>query len=77
MNEQVQTAAAMCETLKEIEEHVRSRLSGLICDFHLVFQDQGLVLRGRVHTYHAKQLAQHAIMEASNLPIRANEMEVS
>ena len=77
MNEQGQTDAATCETLARIEEHVRCRLSGLLGDFHLVFQDKGLVLRGRVHTYHAKQLAQHAVMEASSLPIRANEMEVS
>jgi hypothetical protein len=77
MNEQAQTDAATCETLVRIEEHVRYRLSGLLCDFHLVFQDKGLVLRGLVHTYRAKQLAQHAVMEVSSLPIRANEMEVS
>jgi hypothetical protein len=35
-----------------------------------------LVLRGHAHTYHAKQLAQHAVMEASSLPIRSNELEV-
>jgi hypothetical protein len=52
-------------------------MSGLLCDFQLVFRNNGLVLRGRVHTYYAKQLAQHAVMEASSLPIRANEMEVS
>ena len=49
----------------------------MVRDFRLVFRDQGLVLRGHVHTYYAKQLAQHAVMEASSLPIRANEMEVS
>ena len=46
-------------------------------DFHLVSRGNGLVLRGHVHTYYARQLAQHAVMEASSLPIRANEMEVS
>jgi hypothetical protein len=60
-----------------VEEHVRCRLTGLVRDFQLVFRDQGLVLRGRAPTYYAKQLAQHAVMEASSLPIRANEMEVS
>ena len=40
-------------------------------------EKSGLVLRGRVHTYYAKQLVQHAVMEASSLPIRANEMEVA
>jgi hypothetical protein len=77
MNEQVQTDTATHDTLARIENHVRYRLSGLLRDFQLVFHDDGLVLRGRVHTYHAKQLAQHAVMEASSLPIRANELEVS
>jgi hypothetical protein len=77
MNEQTQTDTATHETLAQIEEHVRYRLSGLLRDFQLAFRDKGLVLRGHVHTYYAKQLAQHAVMEASSIPIRANEMEVS
>ena len=77
MNEQAQTDPATREILERIEEHVRCRLTGLLRDFQLVFCDEGLVLRGHVHTYYAKQLAQHAVMEASSLPIRANEMEVS
>jgi hypothetical protein len=77
MNEQAQTDASMHETLARIEEHVRSRLTGLLRDFQLVFHNNGLVLRGHVHTYYAKQLAQHAVMETSSLPIRANELEVS
>jgi hypothetical protein len=35
-----------------------------------------LVLQGQAHTYYAKQLAQHALLEATRLPIRANEIEV-
>jgi hypothetical protein len=77
MNKQAQTDTATRGTLARIEEHVRYRLSGVLRDFQLVFRDKGLVLRGHVHTYYAKQLAQHAVMEASSLPIRANEMEVS
>jgi hypothetical protein len=77
MSEQAQTDTATHETLARIEEHVRYRLSGLLREFQLVFRDKGLVLRGRVQTYYAKQLAQHAVMEASSLPIHANEMEVS
>jgi hypothetical protein len=76
MNKQVQSQTATGETLARIEEHVRCRLTGLLRDFQLVFRDKGLVLHGHVHTYYAKQLAQHAVMEASSLPIRANEMEV-
>src|SRR5262245_62899706 len=77
MSEQAETDTATRETLARIEEHVRHRLTGLLGGFQLVFRDKGLVLRGHVHTYYAKQLAQHAVMEASSLPIRANEMEVS
>ena len=77
MNEQAQTDTLTRETLQRIEEHVRCRLTRLVCDFQLIVRDKGLVLRGHVHTYYAKQLAQHAVMEASSLPIRANEMEVS
>ena len=77
MNQQPQTENATRETLARIEDHVRNRLTGLLRDFQLVFCDEGLVLRGHVHTYHAKQLAQHAVMEASMLPILANEMEFS
>jgi len=77
MSEQAETNTATPETLARIEEHVRHRLTGLLGGFQLVFRDKGLVLRGHVHTYYAKQLAQHAVMEASSLPIRANEMEVS
>jgi hypothetical protein len=64
-------------TLARIEEHIQCRLSGLLRAFQLTFRDEGLVLRGHAHTYYAKQLAQHAVMEASSLPIRANEIEVA
>jgi hypothetical protein len=77
MHEQAQTATPSRETLARVEEHVRCRLTGLLRDFQLVFRDNGLVLRGQVHTYYAKQLAQHAVMEASTLPILGNEMEVA
>jgi hypothetical protein len=40
-------------------------------------RDNGLVLRGHVRTHHAKQLAQQAVMKASSLTIRANEIDVS
>jgi len=77
MNEQAQTATVTGETLARIEEHVRCRLTGLVRDFQLVFRDRGFVLRGRAQTYYAKQLARDAVMEASGLPIRADEIEVS
>ena len=77
MNKPPPTDIASPEALTRIEEHVHARLTGLVGDFQLLLRDGGFVLRGRVHTYYAKQLAQHAVMEATSLPIRANELEVS
>jgi hypothetical protein len=60
----------------ELEAHVQCRLGGQIREFRLVVADKGLLLRGHARTYYAKQLAQHAVMEATALPILANEIEV-
>jgi hypothetical protein len=64
------------DRIAEVEAHVQSRLMGRIRDLRLEAGEQGIVLRGRALTYHVKQLAQHAVMEASGLPILANEIEV-
>ncbi len=44
--------------------------------FQLIVQNEGLVLRGQARSFHAKQLAQQAVMEATDLPIIANDIEV-
>jgi hypothetical protein len=77
MREQLEPHTLTREQLARIEEHIRCRLSGRVRDLQLAVRDHGLVLRGHAHTYYAKQLAQQAVMEATNLPIRANEIEVS
>jgi hypothetical protein len=63
--------------LTELEAHVLCRLGGQVRDFRLVVLDKGLILRGHTHTYHAKQLIQHAVMEVTTVPILANEIDVS
>jgi hypothetical protein len=63
--------------IARIEDQVRSRLSGRVRCLCIRLEDNGLVLRGRTASYYAKQIAQHALMEACSLPIRANEIEVS
>ena len=68
-----------CRTISDVDQlqvHLQSRLLGKVRSFQLVVQDRGLILRGQSHTYYAKQLAQHAVMEAAELPILANEIEV-
>ncbi len=65
------------EEIDRIAAQVRHQLSGRLRDFRLEVSESGLVLRGRTPTYHAKQLAQHAVMGATDLPILRNEIEVS
>lgn len=65
------------EELGRVAARVQPRLTGRIHDFVLEMRDGGIVLRGQASTYYAKQLAQHAVMEATNLPIAANEIVVS
>ena len=65
------------EQLDRIGQRVQYQLSGRLQDFRLKRESAGLVLRGRVRTYYAKQLAQHAVMAAIDLPIVRNDIEVS
>ena len=62
--------------LRELETQIGIRLKGRILNFQLSLRDGGMVLEGRAQTYYAKQLAQHAVMEASDLPISVNDIEV-
>jgi hypothetical protein len=39
-------------------------------------RERGVILRGRSRTFYEKQLAQHALMQITRLPILANEIEV-
>jgi len=61
----------------ELESQIQCRLSGQIWDFRLDVVDKGLILRGHAQTFCAKQLAQHAVIKATRLPILANEIVVS
>jgi hypothetical protein len=64
------------DRVTELETLVLRKLAGQVRDFRVVAKNQGLVLLGITRSYHAKQLAQHAIMEATEQPIIANEIEV-
>lgn len=76
MSENFDPQPLTSEQLACFEERLRSRLTGRVRDLRLVVCEHGLVLRGYAHTYYAKQLAQHAAMETTKLPIRANEIRV-
>jgi hypothetical protein len=71
-----QTKATASNDLDELEAHVQSLLAGRVRAVRLVPCKEGLILQGRALTYYAKQLAQHAVMTATTLPIVANEIEV-
>jgi hypothetical protein len=62
--------------VEQLETRVQSRLNGLVRNFRLAARGCGLVLTGQARTYYARQLAQHAVMEATALPIVANEIDV-
>ena len=66
------TPADQLEAL--IQWHLLGRVR--VRPFRVVVREEGLVLQGCAPTYYAKQLAQHAAMEVSGLPILANEIEV-
>jgi hypothetical protein len=64
------------ERAAELEAYSHCRLGGRVRDFRLDVVNQAVVVRGRAQSYHAKQLAQKAVMEMTDLPILANEIEV-
>ncbi|HVX62381.1 MAG TPA: hypothetical protein VHC19_17315 [Pirellulales bacterium] len=64
------------EELLQLEAHVKRRLDGRVRQLHLSLQDSGIILRGTSTSYYGKQLAQHAAMELTELPILANEIQV-
>jgi hypothetical protein len=61
---------------ERLEAQVLRRLGGRIRDFRVLVRHNGVILQGRSSTYHAKQIAQHAAMELTGLPILANDIEV-
>jgi hypothetical protein len=62
----------------QFEAHIKRRLIGRVRlrSFRVLVHEQGLILQGCALTYYAKQLAQHAAMDITGLPILANEIEV-
>ena len=65
-------AAEIDRLAADTAEKLRGRLSGL----RLELRGGGVVLRGTARSFYAKQLAQHAVMKGTDLPIVRNEIEV-
>jgi hypothetical protein len=75
MNIRTSLSPTATET-KRLEGLLTDRLGSRVRGLRLVFEQTGVILRGRSETYHAKQIAQHAVMEITAEPILANEIEV-
>lgn len=65
------------ETTADLASRVQGQLSGQVRELRLIPREGGLILRGRARCYYVKQLAQHAVMQSTQMPILANEIEVS
>lgn len=65
------------DRLDVLEDRVLAQLTGRIQRLQIYQQENGIVLHGYARTFHAKQLAQHAVMRETDMPIAANEIEVA
>jgi len=63
---------------RRIEGDIERRASGRIRDLHVVCSDDAIILQGRSRTYHAKQLAQQAVLDLTDgFPLLTNQIVVS
>jgi hypothetical protein len=65
------------EPRSELADLVDAMLGRRVRDLRIEVRDGGLVLHGRANSYHAKQLAQRAVMTVMDLPLLANEIVVT
>jgi hypothetical protein len=61
---------------EEVADRLQHQLSQRFRGLHVDVHNAGLVLKGRVRTYYAKRVAQHLVMQLTELPILANKTEV-
>jgi hypothetical protein len=61
---------------ERLEHMLLRRLGNRVRNLRVLVLPDGLILQGHTATYHAKQIAQHAVMELAEMPILANDIEV-
>jgi hypothetical protein len=66
----------IAEMEMQLETHIKTQLGTRVRHLGVVYRNKGIIMRGRAHTFHAKQLAQHLVMKMTSVPILANEFEV-
>lgn len=64
------------EELDDLQQEIRKSLSLRVHNLRIRAVDDGLILEGRTKTYYGKQLVQHAVMDATDFPILANNIVV-
>jgi hypothetical protein len=62
---------------ERLEGYIELKASGRIRDLHVVCSDDRIILQGRSRTYHAKQLAQQAVLDLTDgHTLLTNQIEV-
>ncbi len=62
---------------ERLEGYIELKASGRIRDLHVVCSGDGIILQGRSRTYHAKQLAQQAVLDLTDADtLLSNQIEV-
>jgi len=65
------------ELAERIEGYIERRASGRIRDLRVVCSEDAIILQGRSRTYHAKQLAQQAVLDLTGgYPLLTNQIVV-
>ena len=67
---------AVTHANEALASRLRQELRGRLRGVRVEVGEKGVILKGRVHTYYAKQIAQHLVMQMTELPIVTNDIEV-
>ena len=62
--------------IERLAADTAKKLRGRLSRLRLELRGGGVVLHGTARSFYAKQLAQHAVMKGTDLPIVRNEIEV-
>ena len=76
MGQDPKTASVLFE-LDRLAVDTAEKLRGRVAGLRIEPCGAGVVLRGTARSFYAKQLAQHAVMTGTDLPIVRNEIEVT
>lgn len=70
------TGAAVAAEIDWLAAETGRKLRGRLTDLRIERQGVGVVLSGTARSFYAKQLALHAVMTGTRLPVVRNEIRV-